>query len=135
MKLKYLKNVNSRRRGIAIELAIFTLMLCFGLSIIILTTSMIQKNNYNRVYSEYTEKLELERIGAEFCSAIKNNDLAYFEFKFEEEVSYNYEISDESNITTLTITDVETSEEVFIVELTKVNDGANYEITRWEFVK
>ena len=74
MKLKYLNTKNSRRRGIAIELAIFVIMLCFGLSVIILTTSMIQKNNYNRVVSEYTEDIELNRIGGEFCSAIRKNE-------------------------------------------------------------
>ena len=29
----------------------------------------------------------------------------------------------------------ESLEKVFIVELTSVNDGANYEITKWEFVR
>lgn len=134
MMFRYLKNNKSRKRGIAIELAIFTIMLCFGLSIIILTTSMIQKNNHNKIYAEYTEKLELERIGAEFCSAVKNDNLMYFKWKIEEETSYKYEIVD----TTLTLSRVledESLEKVFIVELTSVNDGANYEITKWEFVR
>jgi uncharacterized repeat protein (TIGR02543 family) len=85
---KYLKDKKSRRRGVAIELAIFVIMLCFGLSIIIVTTSMIQKNNHNRMVAETTEKLELNRIGAEFCSAIKEDKMPFFEWKLSQETEY-----------------------------------------------
>lgn len=127
--MKYLKTKNSRRRGIAMELAIFVIMLCFGLSIIILTTSMIQKNNYNRVVNEHTLKLELERIGSEFCVAVRNKELEYFEWKVGEETSYTIVVENIDSKTTLTIKDKDSS--LFIVELTK-NDDESYKITKWE---
>ena len=127
--MKYLKTKNSRRRGIAMELAIFVIMLCFGLSIIILTTSMIQKNNYNRVVNEHTLKLELERIGSEFCVAVRNKELEYFEWKVGEETSYTIVVENIDSKPTLTIKDKDSS--LLIVELTK-NDDESYKITKWE---
>ena len=127
--MKYLKTKNSRRRGIAMELAIFVIMLCFGLSIIILTTSMIQKSNYNRVVNEHTLKLELERIGSEFCVAVRNKELEYFEWKVGEETSYTIVVENIDSKPTLTIKDKDSS--LFIVELTK-NVDESYKITKWE---
>ena len=147
MKLKYLNTKNSRRRGIAIELAIFVIMLCFGLSVIILTTSMIQKNNYNRVVSEYTEDIELNRIGGEFCSAIrKNEDIAYFMWKLEAETNYrevgveqtgeikyfyDIDVTSENKKLILSKETEDGSEVLLEVELTPVA-GNSYKITKWE---
>ncbi len=127
--MKYLKTKNSRRRGIAMELAIFVIMLCFGLSIIILTTSMIQKNNYNRIVNEHTLKLELERIGSEFCVAVRNEDLEYFQWKIGEETDYTIVVENIDSKRTLTIMDKDSS--LLFVELTKIDDES-YEITNWE---
>ena len=136
--MKYLKTKNSRRRGIAMELAIFVIMLCFGLSIIILTTSMIQKNNYNRVVKEHTLKLELERIGSEFCVAVKNKELEYFEWKISQETAYKITISEDTNekTITLTINDEENVSSLFIAVLKEKPETdpekPDYEIIGWE---
>jgi hypothetical protein len=127
MMFKYLKTKNSRRRGIALEMAIFVLLLCFGLSILIMTTTMVQKSNYNRIISEQTEKLELERIGAEFCTAVRKDNIDYFEWKVSEETNYKPVCSVFENMQQLII---QGENFKIIVEVTKVED--DYKITRWE---
>ena len=128
--MKYLKTKNCRRRGIAIELAIYVIMLCFGLSIVILTTTMIQKNNYNIIIREYTEKFELERIGSEFCIAVENKEIDYFKWKTGVETSYVIEVVENEVVSTLTIKNSDSSSLLLTVELTKVEE--QYKITKWE---
>ena len=128
MKFKYLQTKDSRRRGIALEMAIFVLLLCFGLSILILTTSMIQKNNYNRIVSEQTEKLELERIGAEFCKAVVSDNISYFEWKTETETDYEPICSIRENVYQLMIQ----GENIQIIIEVTLDTENNYKITKWE---
>lgn len=131
--IKYLKDKNSRRRGVAIELAIFVIMLCFGLSVILVTTSMIQKNNYNRMVYETTERLDINRIGAEFCSAVKKNDLAYFEWKLQQETEYfdtnkySCVIINSDDVKSLKISTLD-EEVILYVEINNLN-----EIVVWEY--
>ena len=129
MKFKYLQTKNSRRRGIALEMAIFVMVLCFGFSILIVTTTMIHKNNYNRIVVEQTEKLELERIGAEFCVAFKNDDIPLFMWKVAQETKETeYQLVwEESNPNKLIIKG-KISE--LTIEIEKEEDI--YTITSWE---
>ena len=135
---KYLRSKKARRRGIAIELAIFVIMLCFGLSVVIVTTSMIQKNNFNRMVAETTEKLDLNRIGAEFCSAVKKNDLAYFEWKLEQETEYLnsekylFNIDVDGSVKSLRISTIK--EEIVLYIEIEAKDST-YEIIKWELKK
>ena len=70
--MKYLKDKNSRRRGVAIELAIGMLLIMVAMSTIIVTTTMIQiekqKNSVNNLDNLITdiERIEYDQIGIYF---------------------------------------------------------------------
>lgn len=70
--MKYLKDKNSRRRGVAIELAIGMLLIMVAMSTIIVTTTMIQiekqKNSVNNLDNLITdiERMEYDQIGIYF---------------------------------------------------------------------
>ena len=69
--MKYLKDKNSRRRGVAIELAIGMLLIMVAMSTIIVTTTMIQiekqKNSVNNdvIYGFETRILQITGIYTE----------------------------------------------------------------------
>lgn len=70
--MKYLKDKNSRRRGVAIELAVSMLLIMVAMSTIIVATTMIQiekqKSSVNDLKSLYTEieKIEYDQVGLYF---------------------------------------------------------------------
>lgn len=137
---EYLKNKNSRRRGLAIELAIFVIVLCSALSIITVSISMIHKNNLNSIVQNTSQKLELNRIGAEFCSAVKKDELAFFSWKLSVETEYlnsdkySCEIKQIENLKSLEISAKNNDEYVTIlyVELTALENGT-YKISDWRY--
>ena len=64
--MKYLKNKNARRRGIAMEMALLALMVLTAMSVISITATMIQVNKYEDVHDAFEEKaakFNLEAIG------------------------------------------------------------------------
>lgn len=70
--MKYLKDKNSRRRGVAIELAVGMLLIMVAMSTIIVATTMIQiekqKNSVNNLDNLFTEieMMEYDQIGIYF---------------------------------------------------------------------
>lgn len=76
--MKYLKDKNSRRRGVAIELAIGMLLIMVAISTIIVTTTMIQiekqKNSVNDLKDLITdiEKMEYDQVGLYFEELVQD---------------------------------------------------------------
>lgn len=79
--MKYLKDKNSRRRGVAIELAIGMLLIMVAMSTIIVTTTMIQiekqKNSVNNLDNLITdiEKIEYDQIGIYFEELVNDETI------------------------------------------------------------
>ena len=75
--MKYLKDKKSRRRGIAIELAVMLMLVMVASSTIIITTTMIQVNKQKESFSDLTElvndieKIEYDQIGNSFKTIIE----------------------------------------------------------------
>ena len=76
--MKYLKDKNSRRRGVAIELAIGMLLIMVAMSTIIVVTTMIQiekqKNSVNNLDNLFTEieRMEYDQVGLYFEEIVYN---------------------------------------------------------------
>lgn len=75
--MRRFKNKNSRRRGIAIELAISLLLIMTAMTTIILTTTMIQVNKQAQSFNDLKEiiteieKIEYDQIGTYFKQFIQ----------------------------------------------------------------
>lgn len=94
--MKYLNNKNSRRRGIAMELAIMLLLVMAAVSTLLITTTMIhinkQKDSFSEIdkITEKIEKLEYDHIGKYFEKIVKEHveGLNYPTLQFD--VNNNY---------------------------------------------
>lgn len=63
-----MKHRNKRRqKGAAIEMAIMVMVVTVSLSIIILTTSLLQHDKQRRAKEEMGRSVVLEQIGQDFC--------------------------------------------------------------------
>ena len=103
--MKYLKDKNSRRRGVAIELAIGMLLIMVAMSTIIVVTTMIQiekqknsVNNLDDLFSEI-EIMEYDQIGS------------YFKELVVEEVANLQSNSEEDPLNHLTYVDLTSSKD------------------------
>ena len=89
--MKYLKDKNSRRRGVAIELAIGMLLIMVAMSTIIVTTTMIQiekqKNSVNNLDNLITdiERMEYDQIGLYFEKIVYEEGCNLDSFKESED--------------------------------------------------
>lgn len=103
--MKYLKDKNSRRRGVAIELAVGMLLIMVAMSTIIVATTMIQiekqKNSVNNLDNLFTEieMMEYDQIGI------------YFQELVGEEVSSLQSDSGENPLNNLSYVDLTSSKE------------------------
>lgn len=99
--MKYLNNKNSRRRGIAMELAIMLLLVMAAVSTLLITTTMIhinkQKDSFSEIdkITEKIEKLEYDHIGKYFEKIVKEHveGLNYPTLQFD--VNNNYSTYEE----------------------------------------
>ena len=65
------------KKGIAIEMAIFTMVLIVALSIILVTTATISHSTSNRALDKLNNRIELDGLGNSFVSAcVSEQDLA-----------------------------------------------------------
>lgn len=92
--MKYLNNKNSRRRGIAMELAIMLLLVMAAVSTLLITTTMIhinkQKDSFSEIdkITEKIEKLEYDHIGKYFEKIVNEHFLSIGKEPEEGEVLY-----------------------------------------------
>ena len=92
--MKYLKDKKSRRRGIAIELAVMLMLVMVASSTIIITTTMIQVNKQKESFSDLTElvndieKIEYDQIGKAFEEEISQLKLS------KEDLSNQYDYNE-----------------------------------------
>jgi hypothetical protein len=71
---QFLNTENGRRRGLAMELAIGVMVVASALSVLILTTSMLQNSRRLSAKETTQEKITLSEIGESFCYAVSNGD-------------------------------------------------------------
>lgn len=58
----------ARRRGIGIELALLALVVIFGMSALLVSTAMLEKNQLQQEKSAMAQRMELDRLAEEFCA-------------------------------------------------------------------
>ena len=77
--MKYLRTKHSRRRGVAIELAMMLLLVMTAMSIMLVSTTMIQINKQKESTSDLTEivdeikKMEYDNVGKYFKQLLVQN--------------------------------------------------------------
>ena len=75
--MKYLKDKNTRRRGVAMEMAIMVLLVLTLLSTITVSTATILINKQSSAQKEFTDKIErykYDSIGEKFLKMLSSND-------------------------------------------------------------
>lgn len=117
-----LKARHSRRRGIAIELAVSVMLAVTALSVLIVSLSLIQSRNLERTRDRLSERTELDQIGESFCAAAGGGE----SWSLPEDSAY----SARTDGLALTVTREGTV--VLTVELWERENG-QYVVTKWSY--
>ena len=117
---QFLNTKNGRRRGLAMELAIGVMVVASALSILILTTAMLQNSRRLSVKESTQVKITLSEMGESFCRAVATNT----ETEWECADGYSANI----NGKTLNLYDEATGELVLTVTLNDAN-----QVTEWTY--
>lgn len=59
----------ARRRGIGIELALLALVVIFGMSALLVSTAMLERNHLQQEKTALSQRMELDRLAEEFCAS------------------------------------------------------------------
>ncbi len=65
---------HARKKGAAIEMAIMVMVVTVSMSIVILTTSLLQHSKQLRAKEEMGRSVVLEQIGQDFCDAAGSSE-------------------------------------------------------------
>jgi len=65
---------NAKRRGIAIEMAVVTLLLMFALSTILVTVSLINNGNRKSATADLTDRIFIDSVGESFVDAVLSGE-------------------------------------------------------------
>ena len=146
--IKYRCGKNDKRRGIAVEMAIITLMLMFALSTILVTVSMINNKSKNSSSEKLTDRLNIDSIGESFVNAIANgyDDDALADWAAQYQSEYTAIASNIDGTATLELFFREISEEtdvggnpivteslVLKVTLIQNADKSAYTVSEWAY--
>jgi len=63
------------RRGVAIELAILMIVICFALSVLVMSTSLLQHEKKLRMENRLKQSIALEQLGQDFLSAVSKGNI------------------------------------------------------------
>ncbi len=70
----FIKKIISNKRGIAIELAIFVMLVVVSLSALLVSVSLLSKNTTNTFSQNLSARLCLDQIGQSYVSAVKDGE-------------------------------------------------------------
>lgn len=110
----------ARRKGAAIEMAIMVLVFTMAMSIVILTTSLLQHSEQVQLKEEMSRHVVLEQIGEDFCAAAGQEHT--WVSKYPE-----YDIT----INGLEMSVKKTDSENTLLRVSLENDGGAYRILTW----
>ncbi len=110
------------RKGAAIEMAIMVMVITASMSIIILTTALLQHNRQRQAEEEMGRSVVLEQIGEEFCAAAGQPEQAWVA-KYP-----GYEIA----INGLEMSVKKTGSEMTLLRVSLEKSGETYRILCWD---
>lgn len=67
--MKRRSDKNKGRRGLGIELALLVLMVVFGLSALLVSTALLEKDNLDRDKAALAQRMELDKLAEDFCAS------------------------------------------------------------------
>ena len=109
------------RKGAAIEMAIMVLVFTTAMSIVILTTSLLQHSRQIQIKEEMNRYVVLEQIGADFCDAAGQGSHAWVS-KYPD-----YEIT----INGLELSVKKTGSHTTLLYVSLEDDSGTYRILAW----
>ena len=114
------------KRGIAIETALFMMVVVFALCTLLLTFALYSRNQ-NVIANDRFESLALtEQIGEDFYYSVKNNESMDTGAYTDRSVT----VSEEADIITLVVTDSNNGDHLLTVVILR-KDGGDVSILRW----
>lgn len=110
------------RKGAAIEMAILVMVITTSMSIMILTTAMLQHSRQLQVKEEMGHSVVLEQIGDDFCAAVGQPEQTWV-------ARYpDYEIA----INGLEMSVKKAGSETTLLRVSLEKNGNTYRILRWD---
>ena len=73
--MAFLKKICKDRRGMAMEMAMLVMAVTFALGTLMVTVALMQNNSVSAIQKDFNEKLELERIGENFCKQVATGNI------------------------------------------------------------
>lgn len=127
MTMKQLHTPSNRRRGMAIELAITVLMIVFALGTVLVTTALMQNNNRNQLRNTAEQSFALDRLGEQFCIAVKNGeDLTAWAQSVEE---FTATVQQDAENTQLLLQQDENT----VLRVVLQSENGQHTVTAWEY--
>lgn len=120
--MKYLRNIKTDRKGIAIEMALLVMMVLFSFSILITTTSLLHHNKKTTSQRELENTVAVEQIASSFCKAVQGDDTGWTS-RYPD-----YDI----DVQGLTLTVKKKDSEDLLLTMTLVEEAGTYRITSWQ---
>ena len=113
------------RKGVAIEMAIVTMLVVFALSTILLVVAEMSGILNDRTQSTATERAEVQRVGDDFYAA-QRNETAFDPTLYED---YAVTVEDISGGKRLEVCSKAAGKQLLVVEVVGTGDAAR--IIRW----
>lgn len=120
--MRDIKKLLRSKKGAAIEMAIFLMLIVFLFSTLITVFCLSAHTTYKRQQDGMTEAAQIDSFGEEF---VKSNDKE--NFKIDESTGYKAEVSGN----TLTITDIDSGRVRLIVTVETTSDGT-VKVKSWQ---
>lgn len=125
-----MKHLLRNKRGATLELAIITMLIVFGLCLVLLTVAELSAVRAKRTYINTSERIALDSIGDDFYRACKLNN-AFDVSPYQGEYTPLVE-NDEGNIRRLLVYRLnKLSTPLLCVEVRGMGDGCK--IVRWSY--
>lgn len=121
MRFLKLRKRLTDRKGAAVEMAVLLAVVVFSLSVLLLTTSLLQHSTQLRARESMDRSMVLEQIGADFCAAAGQTEHVWI----DRYPDYTITVAD----LTMTVTEKDSDEVLLVVALAQ--NGDQYTITRW----
>ena len=122
---KILSNTKRYKRGIALELTIFVMLLVFLLSTLLVSVNFSNKTTSQKINNNVVEKLQLDQIGESYISVVSNNqNLDAWQLSIT-----NYKVSLATN-SQLTLVDNNNNVKLSIK---LVNYLSGYKVAEWKY--
>ncbi len=112
------------KKGIAIETAVFMMIVIFALCTLIVTITLYSRQHSIKANNDFINRVNLDQVGESFIAALRKNNNAD-SFVIDEKV---YSIISDGNERILTVYD---DNGKVVLNVVAEPDGGNYTIKRW----